>query len=289
MTWLFFSVVSLVLTVSYGLISKKALSGEANLQPIPYASATFIYVGLVILIIYLFQGANPNDFHSLFQPQIFLVLCLNFVIYTLAPSFFYPALKKIPLSIVTIIYSLSGFLAFIIGVILRTSPFDSSRLIGSLFIISAVTLVSFKMKDIKRMKLLPKLFAATFFYSLAAVLDSVLLKSFSIFFYLSLTFGIPGLLLPLFNPHSIKNLKSLYTLRNYPYVIVYGFFASANFYFVFRAYLSGGSPAQVYSILALESVITVITAAIFLKERSHLLLKISAAILAGIGIYLLSL
>src|SRR3989344_3905593 len=143
MTWLIFSFAALLLTVSYGLVSKKALNNEEkNLDSIAYASATFIIVGIVTLLISFLTDFSTNDFLALVDPNIAGLLILNLLFYTIAPSFYYPALKKLPLSIVIIIYSLSGFFTFIIGTLFNQNSFTYASLFGSLLIFLSVIIVT---------------------------------------------------------------------------------------------------------------------------------------------------
>lgn len=284
-----FAAASLFLTVAYGLLSKKILTNkEGDLDPIAYASAVFIFVGFLTMAIYILNGIVSPDFQSLLNPKILFLLILNLVFYTIAPSFYYHALKNLPFSLITIIYSLSGFMAFVVGAFLKVNTFDITGLFGSLLIIFSVILVTLRGNEIKKSRFLLFAFIATIVYSLAAVMDSQLLSYFSTSFYLSLTFGIPGFLLLLFNRISWQKIRKPYQKGNYLVVITYGLFVAASFYSVFQAYRIGGTAAQVYSLLALEAVVAVIAAAVFLDERKNLPLKVIAAIIAGLGVYLLA-
>ena len=99
---------------------------------------------------------------------------------------------------------------------------------------------------------------------------------------------IPGILLLPLNLLSPKKIIQPYRKKNLRLVVISALPIALSFFFTFRAYHFGGTAGQVYSVLSLEAVITVIAAAIFLKERQDLILKALAAIVAGLGVYLLA-
>ncbi len=289
MTWIVFAIISLLLTVSYGLVAKKALGNQkTNFDPIAYASAMFVFVGAITLILWFFSGKVHQDIASLSDPKIATLAAIVVVIYSLAPSLYYRALKKLPFSIITIVYSLSGLFAFFIGLVFKINTFNFLALLGSVLIISSVVLISFKSSEIKASRYLLLMFLATFFYSLAAIVDSQLVSHFSSSFYISLTFGAPGILILLINFVSPKKIVEPYKRKNYFPIALNASIVGFSYLFIFNAYHAGGSAAQIYSILAMEAILSVIFAAIFLKERKDLFLKLVAAIIAGIGVYFLT-
>lgn len=288
MTWLIFTFISLFLTVAYGLIAKSALSRSSNLDPIAYASAMFLFVGVITFIIYLIQGVSPTEISFISNPKMLLLLGTNLIIYTIAPSLYYRAVKNLPFSIVAIVYSLSGLFAILIELIFRISTFSLPVLIGSTLIVASVVLVSFKNEELSKKKYLLAAILATLFYSFAAILDHQLSAGLNSSLYMSLTFGIPAFLILLFNRTPLSKIKETYRIDNYKFAAINGFMIATSFYFIFQAYKYGGSASHVYSVLSLDAVLTVLAAAIFLRERNNLLIKFIAAVIASFGVYLLT-
>ncbi len=132
------------------------------------------------------------------------------------------------------------------------------------------------------------LFSACISYAIAAVLDHQLIAHFSDSLYIALTFGIPGILLLPLNLLSLKKIKQPYKKGNFKIVILNAIPIALSFFFTFQAYHLGGSAGQVYSVLSMEAIVAVIAAAIFLNDRKNLPLKILAATIAGLGVYLLA-
>lgn len=288
MTWIVLAAASLLLTITYGLVVKDTLSDKkADYDPIAYASAIFIIVGIIFAIIWIFSGKISSDILSISNPYVFKLTVLSMIIYTIAPSFYYRALKKLPFSVITIIYSSVGLFALLIGLLFKLNSFYLTSLFGSSLIVVSVVMVSFKGTELKSNRYLLYMFLATFFYALGATVDSQLIPHYSTVFYAMITFGVPGILI-LLNFLSPKKLIQPYKKENIRSVITSGSVMGASLFCVFESYRAGGTSSQVYSILAMEAILSVIFAAIFLKERKDLFLKIMAAIIAGIGVFFLT-
>ena len=280
---------SLISTVSFGLIAKKILNDQNRFHPVALGSAMFILIGISFFIVYLTQGVLVSDIRSLLDPKVISLLALNLGVYTLSPTFYFRALQKLPISIVTIVYSLTGLFALIVESVLGINMVGLlSSLTGSLLIIFSVILVYIKGSEVRLSRYTIMILLASASYALAAVLDRQLLSHFSDVFYLAVTFMIPGILLLPLNLLSPKKIIQPYRKKNLRLVVISALPIALSFFFTFRAYHFGGTAGQVYSVLSLEAVITVIAAAIFLKERQDLILKALAAIVAGLGVYLLA-
>lgn len=289
LTWLIFCFISIGFTVTYGLISKKILNNKDDHNPIAYASSLFVAVAIFSFTFYIISGVHLKDFANVISPQIFPVLVLNILCYSIAPSLYYRVLKNMPISEVTIIYSLMGIFALIIGLLIGVETFHFSRLIGGLIIIISIGLLTFKERKWKSNKYFWMLILATLTYAIAAILDNRIISAnyFSTLFFQTLSFGIPSILILLINPKSSQHLKKIYNRRVYPIVLINALFFFVSFFTIYNAYKFGGDTSQVNLILSTEIVVTVIFAAIFLKERDNLILKIFAGVLAIIGVILL--
>ena len=81
MTWVVLAAISLLLTISYGIVVKGTLNNKkTDYDPIAYASAMFIFVGLAALVIWLFSGTISRDLASLLDPKIGLLTLINVVV-----------------------------------------------------------------------------------------------------------------------------------------------------------------------------------------------------------------
>lgn len=288
-TWLLAAFLAVAFTVTYELITKSVLNRREDHHPTAFAAAAFLTCSMYAAAIYIFMGVKQQDFQNLLIPRLGGILFADIILYTLAPFFYYRALKRLPLSEVTILYSLTGMFALIIGVMLGTESFYLIRLIGGIVILFSVGLLTIQAGKWKADIGFWLMLGATFFYSLAAIADNQLISHgyFSIFFIVAITFGVPALLLLIFDKAAREHFTRMFQRSVFPVVAISAFFFLTSFSSLFIAYQFGGTTSQVSFTLSTEVIVVVLLAAIFLKERKDFRKKILAAILACIGIFLL--
>lgn len=292
MTWIFFALLSVAFSATYSLISKKLLTDEDDHDPIAYASTLFGAVAIIGIGVYAFTSFDVNDFKALTQPLVLGYVFLNVLFYSIAPSFYYRALKQLPASEVSILFDLTTLYIMIFSVSFGIEQFSMLNLLGGACIISAaiiVTLAATKLK-FSVSKYFWMMMIATVIYALAALTDNVIIARDYLppLLFQVLSFGVPALLILVLNPKSRHHLHKLYQPRVYKYVFINAIFFYCAFWAVYQAYDVGGTPSQVNFMTASETVVTVFLAAILLKEKSHFKSKIVAALLASVGIFLLS-
>lgn len=213
------------------------------------------------------------------------------IVYAIAPSLYWRVLKKLPASEVQILYTLVGMFALFIGTFIGTEVFHVNRLIGGVLIISAVVLVTKQKGHWKLGKYALMLILSTVIYGAAVVADNYIITRsfFTIPFFEIVQFGIPGILLFFVNPKTIRRVKGVILhKKTITTMLLTSFFFFLNYLFIFKAYKDGGAASQVNMFFSIETVITVIFAALFLRERNRLVLKIIASLLATVGVILLS-
>jgi drug/metabolite transporter (DMT)-like permease len=210
--------------------------------------------------------------------------------YTFGPSLYYRALKGLPISESTILYSLVGIYALILGSILGTETFQISRLIGGIILIAGIVLISLKKGKFKIDKNLLLMIAATFLYAIGALTDDLIISHhyFSTLFFQLINFSIGGFLIVFINPGTMKHVKKMYTRKTYPLIFLNAGFIFVSYFLIFTAYSLGGQASQITLVLSTETIAMVLFAALFLKERDRLPLKVLAACLAAVGIYLIA-
>lgn len=291
MTWLLLCLISLALSNSYSLVSKKILSHQDDHDPIAYAAVLFVCVSICAAIFYVVSGVQLRDFAQLTQPDVLKILALNFVCYAIAPSFYYRALKHLPASEVGILYAMVGIYTLIIGVIFKTEAFLWTRALGGLLIFTATILVTFREGKLKVDRYVWMMIFATFVYAVAAITDNIVITRnyFTPAFFQILNFFVPMMIMLLINPGKIKFIKPILAkpkaLRAIALNSIVFFF---SFYTIFLAYKAGGSTSQVNIILSNDTILLVIFAAIFLNERSHFKLKLLAGVLTTVGVIFLA-
>jgi drug/metabolite transporter (DMT)-like permease len=288
--WIVFAFTAMLCTVTYSLVSKSILNREEEHHPIAYASTLFLAVAVYVVFFYFTTSFNVSDFLALLQPQAFLLIVANVILYTLAPSLYFRALKNLPLSETTILYSLVGIYALFLGSIFGTESFHISRFIGGALVVLSIIIISLKKGQLKIDKNFFLMVAATLVYAFAALTDNQIIDHhyFSTLFFQLINFAVPAVLIILFNPGSFKHLKKLYTKKTYPLILLNGGFFFVSYFSIFTAYSRGGEASQINIILATETIVMVVLAALLLKERERLPLKLIAALLTAVGVYLIA-
>ena len=290
MSWLLFCFIAVFVGVIYGLVSKKILIHSDDYDPVAYASIAFVTVSCYSFLLYLIFGLHWTDFKAIFRPDVFPLLLLDVICYTIAPSLYYRSLKHLPASETSILYTLTGVYTLAIGVTLGLELFYPIRFLGIISILLAVILITFKEGVWKMNKYTWFMVVGMCFYAIAALTDKIIVSRgyFSLLFFQTLNFGLPAFLLLCMNPKSIPHLKTVYSNRKtLSFIWLNGILFLVSTFSIFNAYKYGADASQVVIILSKETVIMVIFAAIFLKETKHLFLKLIAAVFATLGIYLL--
>lgn len=291
--WYVFALLSVAFSITYGLLNKKLLTNTDNHDPIAFASVIFISVAVITAVVYVLTGGNwRTDLASFSTPIAVSLLFANVLCYALAASCYWRALKYLPASEVSILYDLTTVYIFVFGVLLGTEVFSFIRLAGGLLIVSSVlllTVATSKNKQFQTTRYFWMMMAGTFIYAFAALSDNAIISRgyFSPLFFQILNFGIPALLLLLINPRSISHVRRVLkpsVLRN---VVFSGVFLFLATWALYHAYDVGGVTSEVNFVAASETALTVFFAAIFLRERDHIPVKICCAILATAGILLL--
>jgi drug/metabolite transporter (DMT)-like permease len=288
--WYWFSFISLASTVLYGLVSKRVLNESHKLDPVSYASPLFLCVGIASIVVHFLLGGSLDEFLIFLTPSLLGPTIIVVLLYSIAPSFYWRALKQLPLSETTILYSMTGVYILIIGITLGLEGFSPVRTLGAILVIFSIVLVLLREGRWKISRYTWMMIFGTAVYAVAALTDNFIIvqNNASILPYQAINFSVPAFLILILNPKSITGAISVYKDRNYlKWIFVNAFFYFVSFFSIFKAYEAGGATSQVNIFLSTETIVLVILSAIFLKERENLKIKLLAAIIASLGVYLI--
>jgi len=213
----------------------------------------------------------------------FLISALFYGFGTLA---FFKAMKTIGASEKVIITGLGSFVVIMASMIFLKESLTNIQVIGALLILVAVLVVEFRKSKLIFCKGMRFALLGTTLYGLAVVNDSFILKSYDAISYMPVISLLPGIILLMLYPESVKKLvgtfkridknlwiySSIYTIQGVAY---------------YSAIESGGLVSQINTLFKTEIILTVLLAAIFLRERSNLVKKTIGALLATIGVLLI--
>ena len=281
MSWFVLSLIYVVLA-SFGNIFRKILLRDDKSDAVG-AAIIFQWLGCAICIIVAFW----HGFHMPPVREYPVNFLLNMTLWGCATLFLFKAYKHVEASEVTILLTLESIVTIVTATSFLHESFSFINAIGAfLIIVSVITLsqVSGKMKFNKGVIYA---IASSLFAGVAVVNDTFIIKHSDTLSYLVIGFFLPGLFILITNPTVIKRMKPLFQpvllLKNFIFT-TFITIAAIAFYI---AVASGGEISQVNAIAQSSVVLTVLLAAIFLRERDHLLKKFICAILVTIGVLLL--
>jgi len=282
MNWQIFVALSIIASAVTAIL-QKVLIRKTTVSPIAFAAGFQIAVSMLVGIILIFKGFHLPDL-----APIRLNLLLMPILYALGNVSKFQSVKKIEVSEFTVIFQASTVVAVLTAIVFLNESFHLLQVFGLFLILASIVLVTLKNHikfSLSAGELWAILSAAT--YGVAFANDAYILRSFDLWTYTFLAFLLPGLLCLPFLGKDIKSLKHLVEKDN-----VIGFLLSAAIFSiavltVYYAYQIGRNAAQISSITPTYSILIVILAAIFLKERDRIPRKLFAAALAIIGVILL--
>ncbi len=283
MTWFYYLLPAIVLFASLQIFQRKIGVDTAN----PRASAVVFngIASLLALLIFFIVG----DYQRLnipTTPTPWILLGLGGLFYGLFERYRFSASKHLEASILVVINNWSFVVGFIGVILLYREPIAVKHLFGAGLILLSIILVSMpksKKVAITTIGLLFGFLTSTMI-GLAQIFDKAGAENFSPALYSIIVWlaPIPFVIFPRLKLSQIKQEIR----QSGKSIFIMSLINVIGYYLALKA-LEVGTAVQVVPMIQTYSIITVIFAAIFLKEREHLLLKFFAAILALIGIQLI--
>jgi len=282
MTWHILAIIC-VLTLSVATLLARVLMKHDKSDPIGYA----IIFQFILAMITLTFAISFNKFTL---PPI-SKLPLNFLASSLlwagSTVFSLKAIRHLNAGESKILGSTGSLITIILGIFILQETFTIKLFLGTLLILLAIWIISANKISFKSRKGIIFALVAAACSGTAVVNDAFILKSYEAFSYTAVMSFLPGIvLLVLFFNKAIKlirdiNLKLIITMT------VFCFFYAVQAITYYLALENSAPISQLSPIIQSSVIVTVILAAIFLKEHNQLLRKLAAAIAMTIGITLL--
>ena len=250
-------------------------------DPWSYAVVFHFLVGFLYLAIASTQGFQLPQLSS-----DMALLLISSALWGTGTILFFNALKLLESSEVTIITSVRSIVTIIASIFFLHESFNLQKAAGTLIILISALIVTNLKKGIKFNNGIVFALSSTIFTGSAVVVDSFILRGFDPISFLAIANIFIGLLLMAFNPKVVLKLPTLiqkkFLVRMLPVVILSSGQAIA-FYYALRI----GNASQIAPIAQSQVMVTVLLAAVFLKERDNVLRKCIAALLVIAGVLLL--
>ena len=274
-----------VLLYSVSVLLQRILLKNNKSEPISFSIFFQIGVALVIgMIVLVIQGRIPIPNISNISWSVLVMT----VLYALSNILIFKSLKVTEASRFTIIFSSKTLFAIIGSSLIFKEGLTPIQWVGAVLIIVGVVAVSSSKLNLKFNKGDMFALAAAFLFGLANTNDRFLVKFFDPYSYVVLGFLLPGVLIAIFYPKKIVNMKE-YIKKTFIFkmlllCLLYGLSAVA----FFAALSISPNSSQIFTINAFGAIITVVLAIVVLKERDYLARKIIGAIVSLAGLLLVN-
>ena len=283
MTWLVLALISLS-TLSVASVLARVLLKKEDSNPVGYAIIFQLVLGAISLIfaIALKKFVLPSNETSVIR------FIFSTLLWAGSTVFGFQTLKRLSAGESTILASSGTFITIGLGIVFLGEVFKVAAVSGTVLILLAIWIIAtgnlnFRSREGIIFGLLSSAFAA-----IAVVNDAVILKTYEAFSYTAIMSFLPGFILLLLFPKQIVKIPKMFDRKSFFIITILCIFYSIQAITYYLALQNGAPISRLSPIMKSSIVLTVIFAAIFIKERSNLKKKLIAAIMVTIGTILLN-
>ena len=279
MNWIVFVILYLILVVIYNQFYK--ISTKKLTKPGALTVLLQIIGALAVLLVSpLFEIKFPTDI------KVYVFLGLALIFYSISDRINTTVRAGIEASTFSMIKQLSIVFMIFAGLIFLKEPFVINKFIGAILIIASNILIFYKKGEGKPNKYIILGIIANICYTIALFLDVNISNNFNLPFYITISLGIPAILIAIIEKIKITDIKNEFINGNRKAICVTGITWSLSILVQLRAYQLG-EVSVVAALCALSVILNVIFGYFFQNEKENLTKKIIAALLIILGIILI--
>ncbi len=285
MSWVVLVASSIVLKAGGGIFRRRLL-GRSNSAD-PYVSAAFfnLFAGGLLVIVALVFGFKPFSI-----ADVWVWILINIGAAVLADVLQFNAIKHIDAGNFAIIESTRIIWTIAGATLFLGEGLSLIQLTAAMIILGASILVLLPQRSKTAYSALGFMLAGIFaaVYGLATIVDRILFSVVDVISYLSIALLVQGLILVLLYWKRMKKTKELFRKDNFvPFAGDVLFFVP-SIVLLLEAIKRTDNLSLLSALLPLSIVLSVVLAAIFLRERDYLGHKVCGAFLAACGVAVLS-
>lgn len=279
MNWIVFVILYLILVVIYNQFYK--ISTKKLTKPGALTVLLQIIGALAVLLVSpLFEIKFPTDI------KVYVFLGLALIFYSISDRLNTTVRAGIEASTFSMIKQLSTVFMIFAGLIFLKEPFVINKFIGAILIIASNILIFYKKGEGKPNKYIILGIIANICYTIALFLDVNISNNFNLPFYITISLGIPAILIAIIEKIKITDIKNEFINGNRKAICVTGITWSLSILVQLRAYQLG-EVSVVAALCALSVILNVIFGYFFQNEKENLTKKIIAALFIILGIILI--
>lgn len=280
MSWFFLTLLSVFIVSIANILQRVLMKGDKS-DPFSYAIVFHFLLGIVNLLF-----AVLNGFHLPPLDGSLVLFIVAAALWGIGTVFVFKALQLLESSEVTILTSVRALVTITASILFLHETFNWQKALGTLIILASVFFVTNLKRGMTFNKGVLYSMAMAFFYGLAVVVDVFNLKNYDPISYLAVANFFIGTILLLFYPKIFRQWKGFVKPTFLKKMLPLGIFSSIQAIAYYYA-LTKGPSSQIAPINQAQVIVTVLLAAILLKERDHLFRKLIAAALVTVGVILL--
>lgn len=280
MQWLPLVFISVVSSSFASLFQKVAMKDQKS-DPVVSAIAFQFILGFIVSLFALAKGFQLPD------SSLIPFFLASSALYGVGTVCFFKAIKIIEASEMTILGGSGVMVTILASMIFLGDKLTPLQLFGTGLILCAVVLISWKNKSLKINSGTWLALAGTSSYGLAVVFDTFIIRSYSAVWFLPIASFGPGILMTLWYFRRIKSVVG-YVKQINKNLIIYSVLYAVQAIAFYVALENGALVGQLSSIARASIVLTVILAAVVLRETKHIGKKIVGAVLTTIGVLLVA-
>src|SRR3989344_2150565 len=259
----------------FGRLIQRVLLRDDRSDPVVYAIVQQFLAGVIVGVFAFINGFKiPN------LSPIAINLLLMPALYGLSITFIFKALKQTEASVFTILFASRAIWLILGAILLLHEVFIPKQFLGAFLIIASIVLVSWKKQKIKAQK--GEVFAilASVIFAGAILNDAFIVKTFDVPSYVTVTYIASSLFILAMHPRKIHAIIPLFQSKISRKILLLACIYGVTSISYLLAYKLGNNAAQLGALFQISSILTVLFAIFFLKERSSLPMKIAAGILS---------
>ncbi len=282
MHWIFFAISSILCLATANILQKTLMKNEDS----DALSYSIIFQVTCTIIVGSFAYLRGFVLPPVAQMPINFILMG--ILYGLGTIMSFKALKYLGSSEVTIIAASRSIITIISAIVLLDDPFNLQKAVGALLIIVAVVAVSKKENIFVVNKGILHALGYALCFGLAVTNDAFIVRRSDAFSFTAMSFLMPSIFLFILKPSVIKNIKHFLNPTVFRNMFLFSLFYSAAGISFYSALSKGANASQMSPINQAAVIVTVMLAALFLKERNDLVKKIICAVIVVVGVWLLA-
>ena len=283
MEWFYLALLSLLLFSLSSIIQRKLLRDITDLNPVVFGFIFQVLVGLFAIPIFLIYGGVISTSYTIWE-----YIIIAGVLYSISNFLLYHAIKITEISRISVIGSSRSLWVLVGSIFILGEKINTFNLIGVFLIVFSLIIIFWeKGKQIEINKGQKLALFAVIFSGLAVVIDGLILRDFSVGFYLIISSLFTGFGTLAIKPKSITKIKPFIKIKTFIPIVLSSTFFTLAVFLLYTSYQIGGKMSSVLPITQSTAVLTIILSALFLRETKDLPKKMIALALCILGIYFL--